>query len=330
MNFLNQKIAPLGMGCWPIAGPMYAGDTPLGYTNADDAQSIRTIHAALDHGVTLFDTAAAYGAGHAERLLAQALKGRENVQIVTKVGIGIDEATKQLSFDPPKPSDILPAIDACLGRLEREAIDLVFLHLNDMPVADARPLFAAMDEARKSGKIRAYGWSTDFSKSALAMADTPGFEAIQHAMNVFLDVPRIQKAVADTGLTTLIRSPLAMGVLSGKYDANTQLSSDDIRANAMSDWADYYVDGRVNPAHLATLDHIRELLTSGGRTLVQGALGWLWAKGAQNIPIPGARTPEQIIGLAGALEHGPLPESVMAELEPLLPKEPAGAPERPR
>ena len=66
MKFLNKEIAPLGMGCWPIGGPMFSGSQSLGYSNTNDDESIRTIHAALAGGITLFDTAAAYGAGHAQ------------------------------------------------------------------------------------------------------------------------------------------------------------------------------------------------------------------------------------------------------------------------
>ena len=117
MNFLDQEINPLGMGCWPIGGPMFSGDQPLGYSNSDDAESIRTIHAALAGGVTLFDTAAAYGAGHAERLLARALKDRPDALIVTKIGIAIDEETKQLTGDEVEPETVIPAIDRCLARL---------------------------------------------------------------------------------------------------------------------------------------------------------------------------------------------------------------------
>ena len=69
MNFLGSNITPLGMGCWPIGGTMYAGSKSLGYTGSDDTTSLATIHAALDHGTTLFDNAAAYGKGHSEKLL---------------------------------------------------------------------------------------------------------------------------------------------------------------------------------------------------------------------------------------------------------------------
>ena len=85
MTIETENQPTLGMGCWPIGGEMYSGDgTSLGYTNTDDAESLRAIHAALANGISLFDTAAAYGAGHSERLLARALKQAPDAKIVTK------------------------------------------------------------------------------------------------------------------------------------------------------------------------------------------------------------------------------------------------------
>ncbi|WP_300057643.1 aldo/keto reductase [uncultured Roseobacter sp.] len=330
MQILDKTVAPLGMGCWPIGGEMYADGASVGYTGADDAEALRAIHAALDHGITLFDTAAAYGTGHAERLLAQGLKGRPEAVVVTKIGIAIDEASKQLNGYETDPARVQPAIDACLRRLERDCIDIVLLHQNESPVAVAAPLFAEMDKARAAGKIRGFGWSTDFTASAAAMAPREGFVAVQHAMNLFIPASRMQALMAETGLVTLLRSPLAMGLLSGKYDAQTRLPAEDVRTASLSSWAAYFQDGRPNPAFLDQMTAVRDLLTTGGRSLVQGALGWLWAKRAENIPIPGARTAAQIEGLAGALAFGPLPPAVMAEIETLIPREAADAPDRQR
>ena len=82
MNFLDTTISPLGLGCWPIGGAMFSADgQTLGYANADDKESIQAIQAAVANGITLFDTAAAYGAGHSERLLAKALRGRSDVPV---------------------------------------------------------------------------------------------------------------------------------------------------------------------------------------------------------------------------------------------------------
>jgi aryl-alcohol dehydrogenase-like predicted oxidoreductase len=329
MKFLNQDIATIGMGCWPIGGPMFSGDQSLGYSNSNDDESIRTIHAALAAGIMLFDTAAAYGAGHAERLLARALKDRPNALIVTKIGIGIDEVSKQLTFDPPKPASVMPAIEACLSRLERDRIDLLLLHQNELPLSEAAPIFDQMERARQAGKIGAYGWSTDFSESVAGMAGRESFAAVEHAMNVFFDAPRIQRVVTQHQLPALIRSPLAMGLLSGKYDAKKMIPANDIRASSAPQTA-YFNDGRANADFLKKLHAVRDLLTTDGRSLVQGAIAWLWAKSDCNIPIPGARTVDQIEGIAGALEFGPLPKDIMRQIDINIDREPADIPDMAR
>lgn len=319
MDFMGKKIAPMGMGCWPIGGAMYDGDTPIGYSGTDDDTSIRTIHAALDNGLRLFDTAAAYGAGHADRLLAKALKGRDDVVIVSKVGIPIDETKKQVMIGDPPPADtIIPAIEACLRRLERDQIDVMLLHLNALPPEQASPLFEQMEVARDRGLIASYGWSTDVVSNVTAMATRPGFQVVEFAMNMLIDAADIQATTVQHGLHRLIRSPLGMGMLTGRYTADNQITSDDIRKNGQAR-TDYFADGRPKPEFLDALNAARELLMSGGRTLPQGALCWLWGKDPANIPVPGARTVEQITDSAGALEHGPLPADVMAEIETLLP-----------
>lgn len=153
-----------------FAGPGFGNCGTLGYANSDDAESIRTIHAALANGIRLFDTAAVYGAGHAERLLARALKGRPDALIATKIGIVIDEDNKLLLGEDTAPTGVLPAIDRCLSRLDRDRIDLLLLHLNDLSVAKAEPIFDMMEQAVNAGKIRAYGWSTDLPRSVQAVA----------------------------------------------------------------------------------------------------------------------------------------------------------------
>ncbi|MEP1698576.1 MAG: aldo/keto reductase, partial [Paracoccaceae bacterium] len=152
---------------------------------------------------------------------------------------------------------------------------------------------------------------------------------VEHAMNVLLDAPRMRKTLVDNDLVGLIRSPLAMGLLGGNYGIGDAMRKDDIRATA-NPRKDYFANGQVNPAYFTKLDPIRELLTIDGRTLAQGALGWLWAHDGSNIPIPGARTVEQIEGLAGALAFGALPDDVMAQIETLIVREPDETPDRAR
>lgn len=322
MKLLETEVASLGMGCWPIGGPMFGGPGfgncgTLGYANSDDAESIRTIHAALASGIRLFDTAAVYGAGHAERLLAKALKGSPDALIVTKIGIAIDEDNKLLLGEDTAPAAVLPAIEHCLSRLNRDRIDILLLHLNDLPVSKAEPIFEAMGQAVDAGKIRAYGWSTDLPRSVQAVATRKDFVAVEHAMNILLDAPLMQATVRENDLFSLIRSPLGMGLLTGKYGADSQISPTDIRAAGNLVTA-YFEDGRPNPRFLQKLDSVRELLQTDGRSLVQGALGWLWAKSDRNIPVPGARTVAQIEGIAAALAFGPLPALIVSEIDALV------------
>lgn len=321
MTVFAKLNSSLGMGCWPIGGPMYAPDgTSLGYTNSNDKESIQTIQAALSNGIKLFDTAAAYGAGHSERLLGKALKGHADALIVSKIGMAIDETTKQITGDEIAPETVMPAIDRCLERLERDTVDLVLLHVNSLPVEQADQIFDEMDKACQAGKIQAYGWSTDFSENAAAMSSRTNFSAVEHAMNVLTDAPKIQDIVRTNNWSALIRSPLAMGLLSGKYKKGQNMSAEDIRSQSLQ-WMQYYKDSQPNPEYLDRFENVRELLQTGGRTPVQGALAWLWGRSPLNIPIPGARTVEQIEGLAAAVELGPLPNPIMLEIESLVERE---------
>jgi len=318
MKILEKEFNPLGLGCWPGAGAMYAPDgRNLGYSNSSDVESKKAIQAAVANGITVFDTAAAYGAGHSERLLGSAIGNDDTCMVITKIGIGIDEVTKKLSFDKFKPDQVPTEIDNCLKRLNRDCIDLLMLHLNSMPVSEAASVFDAMERVRVQGKIKAYGWSTDFSGSVKAMDSKPGFIAVEHAMNTLLDAPKMQKVVTSMNLHALIRSPLAMGLLSGKYDQTTRLNSNDVRAGDEG-WLQYFKNGAPNPVFLERFHAIRELLQSDGRSTIQGALCWLWAKHPNNVPIPGARTVEQVEHLAATLQFKPLSESVVQQIEDLI------------
>ena len=116
-------------------------------------------------------------------------------------------------------------------------------------------------------------------------------------------------------LASLARGPLAMGLLSGKYTLRDQIELQDIRQSQLS-WN--YFNGERMPGLLRQLDAVREILTSDGRTLVQGALGWLWARSSQIIPIPGFKTVKQVEENVKAMRFGPLSEQQMAEIEKLL------------
>ena len=325
MTFDLNHNPRLGMGCWAIGGPLWAGDTPLGWGEVDDSESTRAIHAAIDRGARYFDTASVYGAGHSEKVLGAALKGHDDIVISTKIGNLFDEASRQAAGSISTRDEAVAEIEGCLRRLGRDHVDMVFLHLNEMTPEDAAPIFDALEAARSAGKIGAFGWSTDFPDSAAAYAEWPGFTAVQHTMNLWVPASQILQTIEHHGLLSVNRMPLAMGVFSGKYTAETSLQPSDIRTNAF-DWMEYFQGGQVVPEVLAMLEAVKELLQTGGRSVAQGALGWIWAKSANTCPIPGFRTVEQAEQNAGALAYGPLPAGVMEEIEALVNRPPEGPP----
>ncbi len=327
MTTLTPPTAPtLGLGCWAIGGPFSAGGNPVGWGEVDDATSTRAIHTALDHGIRLFDTAQAYGTGHSESVLGAALKSHPDVAVVTKVGLAIDPDAKTITSEMTDPAAILNSLEGSFARLGRDHIDVVLLHLNALPVIEATPIFDMLDTLFLSGRIGGYGWSTDFPDRAGVFADRPGFVAVEHAMNVFFAAQHMVPAVEAADLIGFVRSPLAMGILGGRYDASAEFASNDVRSSNQS-WNGHFADGRVAPDRLAALDAVREILTSGGRTLAQGALAWLWARSPNALPIPGFRTPQQVTDLAGALAVGPLTSAQMSEIETLLARPPEGPPQ---
>jgi aryl-alcohol dehydrogenase-like predicted oxidoreductase len=313
------EVSAVGMGCWAIGGPFWAGDTPVGWGEIDDAESIRAIHRALELGATFFDTADVYGAGHSERVLAKALEGRRDQAVIaTKFGNTFDESTKQMAGNNAEPGYIRQACEASLKRLNTDYIDLYQFHINEFDPGKAGVVRDTLEDLVAEGKIRAYGWSTDFVEGARVFAEGPNCTAIQHQVNVIDGAPEMVALVEELNLASINRGPLAMGLLTGKYTASSTLGADDVRGENAPSWMQYFKDGKPNPEWLHKMEAIREILTSGGRTLAQGALAWLWGRSEQTIPIPGFKTIQQVEDNCGAMGHGPLTPAQMQEVETIL------------
>ena len=317
------EVSALGMGCWAIGGPFWAGETPLGWGQVDDEESIRAIHAALDRGVTFFDTANVYGAGHSERVLGQALAGRRSqVVIATKFNAVFDETSRQVTGADTTPEGIRKACEDSLRRLNSDYIDLYQFHDNGYPAEEAAPVRETLEGLVQAGKIRAYGWSTDFVDRAQVFAQGPKCTSIQLQLNVLDDNPAMIAFCEQQNLAAINRGPLAMGLLTGKYTPATVVSVDDVRGQKSPEWMKYFKEGKPNPEWIAMREAILEILTSQGRTLAQGALAWNWGRSPQTIPIPGFRTVKQVEENAAALEYGPLTPEQMGQIDALLDREP--------
>jgi aryl-alcohol dehydrogenase-like predicted oxidoreductase len=314
----GPTVGAIGLGCWAIGGPFWSDGQPLGWGTVDDEESVRAIRRALELGVTFFDTADVYGAGHSERILGRALAGRrDEVVIATKFGSTFDEHTREVTGSAAGPDAIRSACEASLRRLGTDRIDLYQFHLSDYDPAAAAAVRETLEELVAAGLIRAYAWSTDDPDRARVFAAGANCVAVQHELSVLHDAPAMLALCDELSLASINRSPLAMGLLTGKYTAGSRLPVDDIRSQA-PEWLVYFEDGRPTPEWLARLDAVREILTSGGRSPAAGALGWILGRSDRTIPVPGFRTVAQVEENVGAAAFGPLRTEQIREIDRLL------------
>ena len=317
------EVSALGMGCWAIGGP-WTWDQPgrepypAGWGDTDNEESIRAVHAALDLEVNFFDTAANYGAGHSEVVLGRALKGRrEGVVIATKFGHIVDEERKTVYGDEDQIiTNVRKDVENSLRRLQTDYIDIYQLHEGGYDPKLALELQVILEELVSAGKIRWYGWSTDVVDSAREFASAASAEhctSIQFRLNAVFDNPEMRKVCADLDLGGINKDPLNKGILTGKFSSSSKFPGNDIRSRA--DFSDPEIVRR-----LQLVDELRDLLTSGGRTMAQGALAYIWALDERMVPIPGFKSVKQVRENAGALEFGPLSEAQVGEIQAIVGK----------
>jgi aryl-alcohol dehydrogenase-like predicted oxidoreductase len=314
----SLETSALGFGGWAIGGQWQdqAGNA-LGWGQTEDDQSIAAIRRALDLGVTFFDTADVYGCGHSEQILGRALTGhRDEVVLASKWGNTFSAETRTMTGADASPEYARQALLATLRRLGTDHLDLYQLHLSDASAEEGARLRDACESLVDEGLIRWYAWSTDDPQRAAVFASGRHCAAVQHECSVLHDAPELLDLCAAEDLASINRSPLAMGLLTGK-DRTARVGAGDIRATPPA-WLRYFRDGVASPAWAAKVDAVREVLTSDGRTLAQGALGWLWARSPRTIPIPGIRTVEQAEQNAAALRFGPLLPQQAAKVDEIL------------
>jgi aryl-alcohol dehydrogenase-like predicted oxidoreductase len=320
------SVSGLGFGCWAIGGPFGRPGQAAGWGDVDDRESIAAIRRGLELGVTFFDTADVYGTGHSEQVLGRALEGeRDRVAIATKFGNTFEEGGGVITGSDLSPAYVRRACEASLRRLGTDRIDLYQCHVGDLDAAASEGVLEALEGLRADGLIRGYGLSTDFIDALGPWVEREGCAAVQHHLNVLEDAPELLALCERHGLAGVNRAPLAMGLLTGKFDAGTRLPRTDVRGSGVEWLTAFDAEGRPRREFLERLDAIREILTEGGRTLAQGALGWIWARSEVTIPIPGFRSVAQAEDNAGALAHGPLRAEAVGEIDALLGRTSAAA-----
>ena len=293
-------VSPLGLGTARIAGLGWREDLKPQFTSQAVQDAVRQIQAAVDLGVTFFDTADNYGQGLSERVLGEALRDRrDGVLVATKFG---EDPISDL--DDPWALDagtVRAACEASLRRLGFEAIDLYLLHRRDYPLEQALEMMDVLEDRVCAGKIRYYGWSTDDVERARLFARGEHCTAIEHRLNIINNNAAMLELCREHDLASLNRGPLLMGVLTGRWSPDT--IPDDYRAEWFGDQEFLEL--------LACVRGLEPYLTTGGRTYVQGALAWIWARSPLTIPLPGFRNLEQMQALVQAMQFDPLAPDAM-------------------
>ena len=319
-------VSALGVGTWALGGPFTFDGRDAGWGEVDDDVSIRALHTAIDAGVTLIDSAPTYGTGHSERVIGRALAqlpsaARDSIVVATKFGLVIDEASRTGAGNDVTPAAIRAECEASLRRLDREAIDVYQLHGGADTATEAEPVVATLEELVAEGKIRFFGTAVDAPEVIEVFARSPHCVSVQSQLNVFGWTEAVLDLATEHNLAVFARSPLAMGLLSGNYSSDRRPAPGDVRLD--TPWWTYFDDDAIDE-WVDRLDRVRGLLTADGRTLIQGALGYLWTLHPAVIPLPGIRTPEQAAENAYAPTLGPLPAEAAEQITTLL----ADSPER--
>ena len=228
MRQAASRSAPSAPGAGRSAGRGQFDGRPAGWGAVDDDESIRAIHRAIDLGVTLFDTADVYGCGHSERVLGRAVADRrDEVVISTKFGLRFDEATRTGTGTDVSPEYVRRACEASLRRLGTDHIDVYQLHAGAEDRAAATEVVGVLEALVAEGKIRLYGTADESLEIIEAFAEGPHCVSVQQQLNVFGGNDAAIAACEERGLAALARSPLAMGLLTGKYRPGGPMPADD-------------------------------------------------------------------------------------------------------
>jgi aryl-alcohol dehydrogenase-like predicted oxidoreductase len=307
----DMRITPIGFGAWALGG----GGWAYAWGPQDDQQSVEAIHRALDLGVNWIDTAAVYGLGHSEEVVARALRGYSGPRpyVFTKCGLVWDEAKEVRTVI--RGESIRRECEASLARLGVDAIDLYQIHWPTDRMEDIDSGWAAMADLQREGKVRWIGVS-NFDVEQLRRAQTiapvtslqPPYSmlrrGVEQAILPFCERERIG---------TIVYSPMLSGLLTGAMtrERAAALPADDWRRRNPE-----FQEPRLS-RNLALVEQLREIGARHGRSPGEVAIAWTLRLPAVTAAIVGARSAEQVGGVVGAGEFR-LSESELAELEHAL------------
>jgi len=286
----DLTVSEIGFGMWPIGGRLSPGD----YGSVDRDEAVRAIHRAVELGVTLFDTAPAYGDGHGEEVLGEALVGRRNSAIVTtKCAVHWDHARKAWITDSSRES-IVASVERSLVRLRTDYLDILLIHVPDRNAVPSDAM-AGFESLRNSGKVRFVGVSNFTLEQVREYRAFGPLHAQQVGYNLF--DRRIEREMlpqcAEMGLGVMAYGSLCHGLLSGAWTAETVFSEEDWRSTG-----DVFGLPLLTPENfgrnIAVTEQLQELARETGHTLAQLALAWVLSSDEVAVALVGMRSVAEV------------------------------------
>ena len=289
MKYTHLEELGVKLSCLGLGGEQLGGH---GWGKVSERQMVKAVHKAIDSGITFFDTAPIYGLGHSEEVLGKALSAaRKNVIVATKVGLAWKKNEPFEKFTDSSPANIEREVDMSLKRLGTDYIDLYQIHWPDSntPIEDT---LLAMGNLRRAGKIRCIGccnFSLELLKESLKYSK---MQTIQVPYNL-IDRSAEKDLLPfcrQNGIRVLAYSPIARGLLTGKYDRNTRFGPDDHRSRS----EDEYFHSEAFPKNLEIAERVKVIAERLNKTPAQIALRWVLENPCVTTAIFGAKNTVQV------------------------------------
>jgi aryl-alcohol dehydrogenase-like predicted oxidoreductase len=294
MGESDLVVSAIGFGCWPMGGTQYG--------EVDDQEEVQAVQYALDHGFTLFDTAAGYGPGHSEEVLGRALgKRRREAVVVTKCGMAWVPESKSFRRDSSR-TNIMAEIDASLHRLDTDYVDLYLIHWPDPNTPFAESI-ETLQEIVGAGKARYIGVSNFNAQQIRECRSLAPIVANQVGYNLFDRrwENEVFSACRDLGIGIMSYGSLSHGLLSGTWTPETTFVNWDWRSQG-SAFGQRLFDGQNFIQNLQVVERLKEVARVKGTTLPRLALAWVLQNSAVSVALVGFRGRAEVDESLGATE----------------------------